>query len=31
MVIASGVSYLLNEVIAKSQHENVDHMNYEAR
>ncbi len=30
MVIASGVSYLVNEVLAKSQYENVDHMNYEA-
>jgi len=30
MVIASGVSYLLNEVLAKSQYENVDEMNYEA-
>src|SRR5262245_30448704 len=30
MVIASGVSYLLNEVLAKSQYENVDHMNFEA-
>jgi K(+)-stimulated pyrophosphate-energized sodium pump len=29
-VIASGVSYLLNEVLAKSQYENVDEMNYEA-
>ncbi len=30
MVIASGVSYLLNEVLAKSQYENVDKMNFEA-
>jgi K(+)-stimulated pyrophosphate-energized sodium pump len=30
MVIASGVSYLVNEVLAKSQYENVDEMNYEA-
>jgi K(+)-stimulated pyrophosphate-energized sodium pump len=30
MVIASGVSYLVNEVLAKSQYANVDEMNYEA-
>ena len=30
MVIASGVSYCVNEVLAKSQYENVDTMNYEA-
>jgi K(+)-stimulated pyrophosphate-energized sodium pump len=30
MVIASGGSYLLNEVMAKSQYANVDKMNYEA-
>jgi K(+)-stimulated pyrophosphate-energized sodium pump len=30
MVIASGGSYLINEVLAKSQYANVDKMNYEA-
>jgi K(+)-stimulated pyrophosphate-energized sodium pump len=30
MVIASGASYLINEVLAKAQYANVDKMNYEA-
>jgi K(+)-stimulated pyrophosphate-energized sodium pump len=30
MVIASGVSYYINEVLAKGQYQNVDKMNYEA-
>jgi K(+)-stimulated pyrophosphate-energized sodium pump len=30
MVVASGVSYLVNEAAAKAQYENVDKMNYEA-
>ncbi len=30
MVVASGVSYLVNEVIAKAQYANADHMDYEA-
>jgi K(+)-stimulated pyrophosphate-energized sodium pump len=30
MVIASGVSYLVNEVLTKNQYANADHMNYEA-
>ena len=30
MVVASGVSYLLNEAVAKSQYSDVDTMNYEA-
>ena len=30
MVVASGGSYLLNEVIAKGQYQNADKMNYEA-
>jgi K(+)-stimulated pyrophosphate-energized sodium pump len=30
MVIASGASYYLNEVMAKGQYQNVDKMNYEA-
>src|SRR5687768_5203324 len=30
MVVASGVSYLINEAIAKGRYENADNMNYEA-
>ncbi len=30
MVVASGVSYLVNEVMAKAQYANADHMDYEA-
>ena len=30
MVVASGVSYLVNEAMAKAQYANVDKMNYEA-
>jgi len=30
MVIASGLSYLLNEIVAKSRYGNVDRMNFEA-
>ena len=30
MVVASGVSMLVNEVIAKAQRANADHMDYEA-
>ncbi len=30
MIIASGLSYLVNEAIAKSRYQNVDKMNYEA-
>jgi len=30
MVIASGVSYLINEAVARAQYSNVDKMNYEA-
>ncbi len=30
MVIASGVSYLMNEAVAKARYENADNMNYEA-
>jgi K(+)-stimulated pyrophosphate-energized sodium pump len=30
MVVASGVSYLVNEVLTKGQYENADKMNYEA-
>ena len=31
MVVASGISYLANEAIAKGRYENADNMNYEAR
>jgi K(+)-stimulated pyrophosphate-energized sodium pump len=30
MVVASGMSYLINETIAKARYETADHMNYEA-
>jgi len=30
MVIASGISYLMNEAVAKARYENADNMNYEA-
>jgi len=30
MVVASGVSYLLNEAVARARYSNVDNMNYEA-
>ena len=30
MVVASGLSYMINEAIAKARYETVDHMNYEA-
>jgi K(+)-stimulated pyrophosphate-energized sodium pump len=30
MVVASGVSYLVNEAMAKAQYANADHMNFEA-
>jgi K(+)-stimulated pyrophosphate-energized sodium pump len=30
MVVASGLSYMVNEAIAKARYANVDHMNYEA-
>jgi K(+)-stimulated pyrophosphate-energized sodium pump len=30
MVVASGLSYLINEAIAKARYETADHMNYEA-
>ena len=30
MIVASGISYFLNEAVAKSRYQNVDKLNYEA-